>query len=142
MEQKAKLVILACSQAVPAPERLSAALDAPGLSARVALEPCSSKIEVYQLLRILAQEADLVWMIGCPEQDCRFLEGSARMGKRVAYAQEYLTEINLEPQRLGMSHITPGDEEALAAAAGEIKTLALALGPLPCRTPQGSKEST
>ena len=129
MSQKINVVVLACYQAVPDASVLLKPLKANGLGARLILEPCSSKIEAYQLLRILAMEADLVWVVGCPEALCRLLEGSTRMGQRVAYAQKYLEEIGLEPERLGMSRLNPGDETATAAIAAEIKTRAQTLGP-------------
>lgn len=143
MNEKVNVVVLACSQALPEPQSLKAPLVQAGLEARVVPEPCSSKIEVYQLLRILAREADMVWMVGCPETACQFLEGSARMGKRVAYAQTYLIELNLEPQRVGMSILAPGDAEALKAVATEIASQAQFLGPLPCHAGAlAAKEST
>ncbi|MBM4273100.1 MAG: hydrogenase iron-sulfur subunit [Deltaproteobacteria bacterium] len=132
MNEKINVVVLACSQALPQPQALKASLAGAGLKAQVVPEPCSSKIEVYQLLRILAREADMVWMIGCPETVCQYLEGSARMGKRVAYAQTYLIELNLEPQRVGMSILSPGDAEGLKAVAAGIASQAQFLGPLPC----------
>jgi coenzyme F420-reducing hydrogenase delta subunit len=132
MEPQFKLVVLACRQALTEPENLGRALSQAGLQARVALEPCSSKIEAYQLLRILATDADLVWVVGCPEPLCQFLEGSTRLGRRLAYAQKYLAEIPLEPERLGLSRITPGDREALKTVAAEIAAQASSLTPLPC----------
>ena len=90
-------------------------------------EPCSSKVEVFQLLRILAAEADLVWVVGCPESLCQLLEGSTRMGKRLAYAQQYLSEIGLEPERLGMSRFSAGDRQALEALVAELRSRARTL---------------
>ncbi|MBM4295491.1 MAG: hydrogenase iron-sulfur subunit [Deltaproteobacteria bacterium] len=130
MNEKIKVVVLACGQALPEPQGLRDSLAGAGLAARVVAEPCSSKIEVYQLLRILAREADMVWMIGCPETACQYLEGSSRMSKRVAYAQNYLIELNLEPQRLGMSIIAPGDAGGLKGVIAQIAEMAQVLGPL------------
>ena len=129
MNRKINVVVLACYQAVPDASVLLNPLKTDGLGARLVLEPCSSKIEAYQLLRILATEADLVWVVGCTEDLCRLLEGSTRMGQRVAYAQKYLEEIGLEPERLGKSRLNPGDATAAAAIADEIKTRAQTLGP-------------
>jgi coenzyme F420-reducing hydrogenase delta subunit len=143
MNEKVKVVVLACDQALPEPQRLKTLLAQTGLEAQVVPEPCSSKIEVYQLLRILAREADMVWMVGCPETACRYLEGSARMAKRVAYTQTYLTELNLEPHRVGMSILAPGDAAGLKAVAAEIASQAQLLGPLPCHAgAPAAKEST
>jgi F420-non-reducing hydrogenase iron-sulfur subunit len=127
------LVVLACTQAVPDPAALSQALKQFGLRGRIIQEPCSSKVEAFQLLRILATGADLVWVVGCPEQYCQLVEGSTRMGFRVAYAQSYLTELGLEPERLGLSRVAAGEPEGLAAAAGEIHQRAQTLSPNPAR---------
>lgn len=127
------LVVLACTQAVPDPAAFSAALKERGLRSRIIQEPCSSKVEAFQLLRILATGADMVWVIGCPEDFCQLAEGSIRMGFRVAYAQTYLTEIGLEPERLGLSRVAAGNPGGLGAAADEIRQRAITLSPNPAR---------
>ena len=73
---------------------------------RVLAEPCSSKVESFQLLRTLATPVDLVWVIGCAEASCRYEDGSRRLGGRVRYVQDYLEEIGLETDRL---RTLPGD---------------------------------
>jgi coenzyme F420-reducing hydrogenase delta subunit len=133
MSQKLHIVVLACQQAVPEPAMLKVLLEETGLQARIIAEPCSSKIEVFQMLRILASEADLLWVLGCPEDLCLFTEGSFRMGRRVDFARKYLEEIRLETERLGMSRIPPGDQETLYTLAAEINQQAMRLGPNPAR---------
>ncbi len=133
MSRKLQIVVLACQQAVPESARLAASLENSEFKGRVVAEPCSSKVEVFQMLRILATEADLLWIIGCPEELCRFTEGSFRMGRRVDFARKYLAEIGLETQRLGMSRIPPGDEPALTEAVAEMHRQARSLGPNPAR---------
>jgi F420-non-reducing hydrogenase iron-sulfur subunit len=128
-----ELVVLACTQAVPNPAVLNEALKHHGLRARIIQEPCSSKVEAFQLLRILATCADLVWVVGCPEPYCQLVEGSTRMGFRVAYAQSFLIELGLEPERLGLSRVAAGNPEGLAAAAAEIAQRAESLSPNPAR---------
>lgn len=133
MSPKIQTVVLACQQAVPEIAGLAAPLAAAGVKARVIAEPCSSKIEVFQMLRILAAEADLLWVIGCPEDLCLFTEGSFRMGRRVDFARKYLEEIGLETERLGMSRIPPGDQAALSLAIAAIQGQARSLGLSPAR---------
>jgi coenzyme F420-reducing hydrogenase delta subunit len=96
-------------------------------------EPCSSKIEAFQLLRTLAAPADLVWVIGCAEDLCRYNEGSHRLGNRIAYTRRYLEEIGLESGRVGRSVVIPGDAPGLAAVVAEIKAQAESLGPSPLK---------
>jgi len=127
----AEVIIFACQQAVSDPQALRALWGGGDLPLRVISEPCSSKVEAFQLLRTVASPAHLVWVIGCVEEQCRYQEGSHRLGARLTYSQRYLEEIGLEAARLGRSVVIPGDEAALSAALAEIKTQAQTLGPSP-----------
>jgi len=128
-----EVVIFACQQAVPEPEALKTLWGRSEVRLRVLPEPCSSKVEAFQLLRTLATPVDLVWVIGCEERLCRFDEGSHRAGGRMAYTKKYLAEIGLEPARVGRSILTPGDQSALPAIVSEIRDRLKALGPSPLR---------
>jgi len=131
---KTEVVIYACQQAVPNPDFLRTQWGQEDIRLLVLPEPCSSKIEAFQLLRTLATPADLVWVIGCAEDLCRYNEGSHRLGNRITYTQRYLKEIGLEPDRVGRTVVVPGDAPGLAAAVAEIKAKALALGPSPLKS--------
>ena len=133
MNQKLNVVLMACRQAVPDPFLLINPLEQAGLKARVIQEPCSSKVEVFQMLRTLASDADLLWIVGCPEPACQLVEGSFRMAKRVGHAQDYLGEIGLEPERLGMVQLPAGNQEILSATVKEIMERARSLGANPAR---------
>jgi coenzyme F420-reducing hydrogenase delta subunit len=128
-----EVVIFACQQAVPNPDFLRTQWGQDNIRLQVLPEPCSSKIEAFQLLRTLATPADLVWVIGCAEDLCRYNEGSHRLGNRIAYTQRYLEEIGLETARVGRSVVIPGDAPGLAEALAEIKAQAEALGPSPLK---------
>jgi F420-non-reducing hydrogenase iron-sulfur subunit len=123
-----EVVIFACQQAVPEPEVLKAQWGKGPASLRVLSEPCSSKVESFQMLRTLATPVDLVWLIGCEETACRYQDGSRRLGGRVRYVQRYLEEIGLEADRLGRSLVTPGDAQALTAIIKEVQARLKALG--------------
>jgi len=128
-----EVVVFACQQAVPDPEALKTLWGRSEVRFRVLAEPCSSKVEAFQLLRTLATPVDLVWVIGCEESLCRFNEGSHRAAGRMAYVKKYLGEIGLEPARVARSAVTPGDQPALAAVVAEIHDRLKALGPSPLR---------
>lgn len=123
-----EVVIYACQQAVPDTDVLKTKWGKGQARLRVLSEPCSSKIESFQLLRTLATPVDLVWVIGCEEASCRYEEGSRRLGGRVKYVQRYLKEIGLETDRLGRSLVTPGEGKALAAIIKEIRARLETLG--------------
>jgi F420-non-reducing hydrogenase iron-sulfur subunit len=134
------VVLMACRQAIPDPALLLDPLQQAGLEVRVIAEPCSSKVEVFQMLRTLATDADLLWIVGCPEPACQLVEGSFRMTKRVGHAQDYLREIGLEPERLGMVQLPAGNQEALNAAVREIVERARPLKVNPARAGARKKE--
>ena len=134
MDPRVEVVVLACTQALPESGVFLTLFKGFPLEVRVVREPCSSKVEVFQMLCILASDADLLWVVGCPEDRCQMFEGSRRLGRRVAYARQYLQEIGLEPERVGLIRLTPGEEGDLALAVGEIKARVLALGPNPGRS--------
>jgi coenzyme F420-reducing hydrogenase delta subunit len=52
-----------------------------GFSTKAIMVPCSSKIEVAYMLKLIEQGNDGVVLVGCPERECRFLVGSARAEK-------------------------------------------------------------
>jgi F420-non-reducing hydrogenase iron-sulfur subunit len=133
MSKSTEVVIFACQQAVPNPDFLQTQWAEGNIRLQVLPEPCSSKIEAFQLLRTVATPADLVWVIGCAEDLCRFNEGSHRLGNRISYTQCYLEEIGLERGRVGRSVVVPGDAPGLAAVVADIQTQAKALGPSPLR---------
>src|SRR3989339_1393812 len=128
-----EVVIFACQQAVPNPDFLRTQWGQDNIRLQVLMEPCSSKIEAFQLLRTLAAPADLGWVIGCAEALCRYNEGSHRLGNRIAYTQRYLEEIGLESARVGRSVVIPGDAPGLAAVVADIKAQAESLGPSPLK---------
>ncbi|MHB8068952.1 MAG: hydrogenase iron-sulfur subunit [Desulfobaccales bacterium] len=128
-----EVVVFACQQAVPDPEALKTLWSLADVRFRLLPEPCSSKVEAFQLLRTLATPVDLVWVIGCEESLCRFSEGSQRAGGRMAYTKKYLGEIGLEPARVGRSVVTPGDRAALEAVVSEIQDRLKSLGASPLR---------
>ncbi len=130
-----EVVIYACQQAVPNPDFVRTQWGKENIRLQVLPEPCSSKIEAFQLLRTLATPADLVWVIGCAEDLCRYNEGSHRLGSRIAYTRRYLEEVGLESARVGRSVVIPGDAPGLAAVVADIKAKAEALGPSPLKKP-------
>lgn len=125
-----EVVIYACQQAVPNPDFVRTQWGEENIRLQILPEPCSSKIEAFQLLRTLATPVDLVWVIGCAEELCRYNEGSHRLGNRITYTQRYLEEIGLEADRVGRSVVVPGDAPGLAAAVADIKKKANDLGPI------------
>ena len=99
-----RIVALYCANALePGADLAAAARAARGCAVRPVLLPCSSKIELPHLLKLLAEGADAVQVIACPVENCRFLVGSLRAEKRVARGRELLASIGLGEERLGLA---------------------------------------
>ena len=69
--------------------------------------PCSSRIQVSHLLKIIEQGADAIELVACPEKACRMLVGSRRAEKRIQHAQSLLEEIGRSPERIGLTRTGP-----------------------------------
>ena len=103
-EGPTRIVVLYCQHTVsrtagvaPAAEKVK------GVTVRTAMMPCSSKVQASHLLKILDQEADGVEVVACSDRACRFLNGSKRAAKRVAYTRRLLDEIGVGAERVGIS---------------------------------------
>lgn len=94
------VVLLYCRQCVAAD--VSAA-DFPN---RAEMLPCSSKIRVSHLMKILAGGADAVELVACPEESCRQMVGSRRAERRVEYARGLLVAAGISGERIGISRGT------------------------------------
>lgn len=99
-----EVVILYCQQALSDDAKATGwSQDAEGISVRAIMLPCSSKVEVPYVMRLLDSGADAVEIVACPEKGCRFLIGSRRAEKRIEYIKGLLGKIGENPERVGIS---------------------------------------
>jgi F420-non-reducing hydrogenase iron-sulfur subunit len=96
---------------------------------RIARLPCSGRTDVLYLLKSIETGAAMTMVVGCPEGQCQFLEGSLRARMRVRYANRLLAEAGLGKERIRMVQIAAGDELSFAAALRETVAKARELGP-------------
>jgi coenzyme F420-reducing hydrogenase delta subunit len=102
--QNPEVVVLYCQQGICDKAKASDwSQAAEGVSVRAMMMPCSSKIEVSYILRILESGADAVEIVACPEKSCKFLVGSFRAERRIEYIRSLLEKIGYEPERVGIS---------------------------------------
>lgn len=73
------------------------------ITIRAIMMPCSSKVEVPYIMKILDAGANAVEIVACPEKSCKFLIGSLRAEKRIEYIRGLLTQIGLSPEKVGIS---------------------------------------
>ncbi|MFQ6042571.1 MAG: hydrogenase iron-sulfur subunit [Candidatus Poribacteria bacterium] len=93
--------------------------------------PCSGKTEVIYLLKAFESGADGVYVVGCPEGECHFLEGNLRAKKRVQYTQQLLNEIGIEKERIQMYNLSSSMKEKFLEVANEMIEKIRNLGPSP-----------
>ncbi len=70
--------------------------------------PCSGMVKDVFLLKAFETGADAVVVLVCPEEQCRYVQGSIRARKRVKWVQDLLDEIGLSGRRLSIFNIPPG----------------------------------
>ena len=83
-----EIVVLYCQRCIRKDADVDVEADrASGFSVQPVMMPCSSKIEVPYILKILERGADAVEVVACPADGCRFLVGSLRAEKRIDYVR-------------------------------------------------------
>jgi coenzyme F420-reducing hydrogenase delta subunit len=129
-----EIVVLFCQQSVAKTVELANAYRSlPGLRVRLVVLPCSSNVEVRQMVKILEQGADALQIVACNEEACRFLVGSNKAERRVEYVRRLLEEINFGAERVGIVRGMNLSEEQLLDWAKERADLIHDLGPNPMR---------
>ena len=104
VERVPEIVVLYCQHGICDEAKASAwSQDSEDLSVRAVMMPCSSKIEVPYILKILESGADAVEVVACPENCCKLLTGSLRAEKRIEYIRDLLESIGYSPERVGIS---------------------------------------
>jgi coenzyme F420-reducing hydrogenase delta subunit len=91
--------------------------------------PCSGRIEPLYFLRALEDGADLVYVITCPENACRYQQGNKRAWKRMAYARGLVQEIGLDPDRLRLVVTEPPLPKKIDRLIRELLDQAPSIGP-------------
>lgn len=129
-----EIAILYCQYSVVRDADLSfVEKQASGFKVRLFMLPCSSKVEVAHLLRILEKGTDGIQVIGCPDKLCRFLVGNQRAEKRVEYARSLLSEIDIGADRIGMERGQGMEANELLELAGIRAEKVRQLGPNPMK---------
>jgi coenzyme F420-reducing hydrogenase delta subunit len=96
-----RIVVVYCRNSISsAAELLEGPYAAKGFNPFFAALPCSSKIEPSYLLKILADGADGVLVVACPEGHCRNLVGNVRAEKRINYVRTLLDKAGMGAERL------------------------------------------
>jgi len=95
--------------------------------------PCTGRVDILFLLRAIEDGADGVYVAGCLEGECHFLEGNLRARRRIDYVKNVLKEIGIEPERVEMFNLSSAMAPRFAEIAEEMTKRIKELGPSPVR---------
>ena len=85
--------------------------------------------------------ADGVFVAGCLEGQCHYLEGNLRAKKRVAYVKRLLGEVDIEPERIEMFNLSSAMGGRFAEIVEEMTQKIKELGPADTEKKQQTVES-
>jgi len=100
--------------------------------------PCTGRVDIIHLLRAIEDGADGVYVAGCLEGECHFIEGNLRARKRVNYVKEVLKDIGIEPERVQMYNLSSAMGPRFAEIAQEMTQKIKELGPSPVKLNQAA----
>jgi coenzyme F420-reducing hydrogenase delta subunit len=89
---------------------------------------------MIHLLKAIEKGADGVYVAGCMEGECHFINGNIKARRRVEAVKKLLAEIGIEPERVEMFNVSASDGPRFAAVAREMTERIRELGPSPLRT--------
>ncbi len=96
---------------------------------RIIRLPCTGKVDAILLMKAFEEGADAVFVAGCLEGECHYLEGNLRARKRVAYVKRLLSEVGIEPERIDMFNLSSAMGGRFAEIVEEMTQRVKDLGP-------------
>jgi F420-non-reducing hydrogenase iron-sulfur subunit len=117
-EQQTEIVLFYCAQSLADREAIfPSSYSEGGVVVRLVMVPCSSKVEVGAMLKLIEHGVDGVEIVACPKGSCRFLIGNEKAEKRVKFAKNLLQEVGFGGDRLGITFSAESTFETLLAIA-------------------------
>ena len=74
--------------------------------------------------------ADGVYVVGCREGDCHFVDGNIKARRQIEQTKRILESIGIEPERVKMYNLSASDGPLFAEYAKEFTDRIHGLGPL------------
>ncbi len=96
--------------------------------------PCTGRVDILHLLNAIEDGADGVYVAGCLEGECHFIEGNLKARRKVEYVKKTLTELGIEPERVEMYNLSSAQGARFAEIAIEMVDKIKALGPTPVQS--------
>ena len=107
------------------------------LNVKIVRVPCSGRVNTVHLLNTLEEGADGVYVAGCLEGDCHFMEGNLRAKRRVGHARDLIAQVGLNPDRIRMYNLAASDGPRFVEIAKEMTDNIRKLGPSPVNSKAG-----
>lgn len=95
--------------------------------------PCTGRVDILHLLNAIEDGADGVYVAGCLEGECHYIEGNLKARRKVNYVKKTLTELGIEPERVEMYNLSSAQGARFAEIAREMADKIKALGPSPVK---------
>jgi len=96
--------------------------------------PCTGRVDILHLLNAIEDGADGVYVAGCLEGECHYIEGNLKARRKVEYVKKTLAEIGVEPERVEMYNLSSAQGARFAEIANEVVENIKALGPTPVKS--------
>ena len=100
---------------------------------RIVKLPCTGTVDLLHILKAFEEGSDGVFVAGCLEGGCHFLEGNIRARKRVQRAKRILESVGLGKDRIEMFFMSSSEGPRFAEVAREMTERIKELGPSPIR---------
>ena len=100
---------------------------------RIVKLPCTGTVDLLHILKAFEEGSDGVFVAGCLEGGCHFLEGNTRAKKRVQRAKRILESVGLGKDRIEMFFMSSSEGPRFAEVAREMTERIKELGPSPIR---------
>ena len=97
---------------------------------RIILLPCTGKVDAIVLMKAFEDGADGVFVAGCMEGECHFMEGNLRAKKKVTYVKRLLEEVGTNPQRVEMFNLSSAMGGRFAEIVEEMTQRIKEIGPI------------
>jgi F420-non-reducing hydrogenase iron-sulfur subunit len=97
---------------------------------RIIRLPCTGKVDAIVLMKAFEDGADGVFVAGCMEGECHFVEGNLRAKKKVAYVKRLLDEVGTNPQRIEMFNLSSAMGGRFAEIVEEMTQRIKEIGPI------------
>ncbi len=95
--------------------------------------PCTGRLDPLYVLQAFERGADGVFVAGCLEGNCHYINGNIQAKKRIRFLKRVLDEIGLGGDRVEMYNMSSAEGPRFAQVATEMTERIRQLGPNPVR---------